>query len=364
MFNHKHYVPVFKWKMGEYQALSRLSDPVKDGLTPLLEIPPVGFDHENQMDRESVDDHLGDFARRLKSKWQGRRCFVDLSLLHPATRMEGGDHCVDVVFADARDEGCATIPVVALSSDRMFIRAVAAVVRTDRRGVCLRVKAADFDRSDLTSDIEGLLRALGVGWAEADLVIDFETPSYVPMAAFTRTMLAMLSMVPMLNWWRTLTVVGTSYPPSVAQIAPPFQTVPRHEWLAYKAIVKSLGSEARIPTFGDYGVAHPDLVDLDPRIIKPFAKLRYTIDDAWHIGRGTPVRTHGFGQYRKMCKELMAQSYFDGAAFCAGDAYIEDCANGNAPTGNLSTWVWVATNRHLSKVVSDLASLHGLSAAA
>jgi len=39
-------VPILKWKMGEYQALQRLSTPVKDCLTPLLEIPPVGFDFE------------------------------------------------------------------------------------------------------------------------------------------------------------------------------------------------------------------------------------------------------------------------------------------------------------------------------
>src|ERR1039458_5627287 len=81
MFNHHHYVPILKWKMGEYQALNRLTDQVKDGLTPLLEIPPVGFDHETGQDRESADAHLGDFGRRLKSKWPGRSCFVDLKYL-------------------------------------------------------------------------------------------------------------------------------------------------------------------------------------------------------------------------------------------------------------------------------------------
>jgi hypothetical protein len=94
------------------------------------------------------------------------------------------------------------------------------------------------------------------------------------------------------------------------------------------------------------------------RMIKPFAKLRYTIDDAWHVGRGTPVRTHGFSQYREMCAELSRQSYFGIGAASRADAYIADCARGDAPTGNLSTWVWVATNRHLTRVVDDLARLH------
>lgn len=39
-------------------------------------------------------------------------------------------------------------------------------------------------------------------------------------------------------------------------------------------------------------------------------------------------------------------------------------AAGTVTTGNLSTWVWVSTNRHLTKVVDDLASAHALSVAA
>jgi Beta protein len=364
MFNHRHYVPILKWKMGEYQALHRLANPVKDSLTPLLEMPPVGFDFETGRHRESADDHLGDFGKRLKSKWQARPCFVDLKYLPPQTRMAGGRHYVDVVFETARTEGCSAIPVVSFANDAAFITAVAAVIGRDRRGVCLRLTASDFDRPALATDIENLLRTLGIGWAEADLVIDLGTPNYVPLAAYVRTLPTLLGLVPALNRWRTLTIAGTSYPESVARLAPPFQVIPRYEWTAYRAFVGQLGREARIPTFGDYAVAHPDLVEMDMRMIKPFAKLRYTIDDQWHVGRGTPVRTNGFGQYRTMCAALAAQPYFSGAGYSAGDAHIAGCAAGTVATGNLSTWVWVSTNRHLTKVVGDLAILHGLSIAA
>jgi hypothetical protein len=360
MFNHRHYVPILKWKMGEYQALQRLSDPVKDLLTPLLEVPPVGFDHESGQDRESIDSHLGDFGRRLKSKWQSRACFVDLKYLPLQTRLAGGRHYVEGVFADARNEGCTATPVVSFANDMPFTTAVAAVNRMDNRGVCLRLGMLDFDRPSLTADISSLLQALGVGWAETDLVVDFGTPNYMPIGAFVRVMQALLAMLPNLNRWRTLTLAGTAYPQSVANLAPPFQIISRYEWMAYRTLVNQLGRDARIPTFGDYGVAHPDLVELDMRLIKPFAKLRYTIDDAWHIGRGTPVRTHGFGQYQQMCQLLTQQPYFSGTGYSAGDTYIADCAAGRVATGNLSTWVWVSTNRHLTKVVADLATLHAI----
>src|ERR1700739_4560712 len=106
--------------MGEYQALQRLGNPIKDALTPLFEIPPVGFDFETGQNKESADDHLGDFGKRLKSKWQARRCFVDLKYLPASTRLAGGRHYVDAVFAAARAEGCAAVPVVSFACDQDF----------------------------------------------------------------------------------------------------------------------------------------------------------------------------------------------------------------------------------------------------
>jgi hypothetical protein len=221
----------------------------------------------------------------------------------------------------------------------------------------------DFDRPDIAGDISAVLRKLNVSYAEADLVLDLGAPNFVPIGALVRIALALFEMVPVLNRWRTFTFAGTSYPQSIATVQRPFELVPRHEWSAYRALVSHLGSEMRIPAFGDYAVAHPDLVELDMRLIKPFAKLRYTVDDHWHIGRGMPVRTHGFGQYKELCGTLVARPYFSGAHYSAGDRYIVDCAAGSAPTGNLSTWVWVSTNRHITKVVADLATFHALSTA-
>jgi len=70
------------------------------------------------------------------------------------------------------------------------------------------------------------------------------------------------------------------------------------------------------------------------RIIKPFAKQCYTFDDRWHIGKGATVRRYGFGQYQRLCRELMAQPYFDGPGYSAGDDYIAGCAAGTERTGN------------------------------
>lgn len=359
MFTHRHYVPILKWKQGEYQALSRLANVVKDNLTPLLEIPPVGYDFETETARRSIDDHLRDFGKRLKAKWQTRPCFVDTKLIDPATRMADGRHFIEVIFELARNERCRAIPVVSLSNDPASLATTAAVIRADGRGVALRLTLLDFDLPDLSAEIERIQAALGVGYADAHLIIDVEAPNFRPTVVFVQMMLTCIQMVPMLNRWQTFTVAGTSYPATIAGLDPPFQEIPRTEWLIYRALVGRLGAGTRIPSFGDYAVAHPDLVELDMRIIKPFAKLRYTSDDFWYIGKGANVRTQGFLQYRQLCQTLMAQPYFNGLGYSVGDDYIAACAQGTVATGNLTTWVWVSTNRHLTKVVNDLATFYG-----
>ncbi|WP_198245633.1 beta family protein [methane-oxidizing endosymbiont of Gigantopelta aegis] len=40
------YVPILKWRLGEYQALLRLDKNIKDNIRPLIVIPPVEFDFE------------------------------------------------------------------------------------------------------------------------------------------------------------------------------------------------------------------------------------------------------------------------------------------------------------------------------
>ena len=54
MFDHRHYVPILKGKMGEYTALAELRDEQKDSLTPLIEVPPVPWDYAEDAESRSV----------------------------------------------------------------------------------------------------------------------------------------------------------------------------------------------------------------------------------------------------------------------------------------------------------------------
>ncbi len=97
-FDYHHYVPCLRWKQGEYQALLQLKDTTKSKMTPLIEVPEIGWDFEKKIATKTIDKHLEPFARRVKTKWKNRRCFVDLKIISPSERMLDGRHPLEFVF--------------------------------------------------------------------------------------------------------------------------------------------------------------------------------------------------------------------------------------------------------------------------
>ncbi len=160
--------------------------------------------------------------------------------------------------------------------------------------------------------------------------------------------------LPYLEDWRTFTLIGGSFPSSIAEIKGVKSIVPRHEWLVYQDLANYLKRESRrIPTFGDYTISHPKVVMLDMRLVKPSAKLIYTTDNAFYVRKGPNVRDNGFTQYHDYCMELVKSTIFKGETFSAGDKLIYDCAHRTKKPGNLTTWKWVGTNHHMERLVED-----------
>lgn len=361
-YDHRHYVPVLRWKRGEYLAVSQLSSTAKDCITPLIEVPEIGFDFETNNLVKSLDEHLSPFAMRVKKYWQTRTCFVDLNLIDPSTLMDNGEHPVSFTFAQLRSLNCKAIPVIGIKRSPSYQTAVQKVVSQDKSGLCLRVSIEDAAQSNIRALIDVLLQKIGLGISDCDLVIDLGAPNFDPVDGFTIIVGDILKTFPYLLKWRTLAIIGTSFPPSMAEVTFGSGAIPRFEWLLYKKLVAILKrAKIRLPSFGDYVINHPDVLQVDMRIVKPSATVRYASDDAWLIIKGPNVRDNGFGQYRSLCKAVTKSRYFLGSKFSAGSEYIANCAAGISKTGNLSTWRKVGTNHHLEKVVRDISSFYGFS---
>lgn len=354
-----NYVPVLKWRQGEYQALLRLDAATAQRVMPLIEVTPPEYDFEKKKVKKTIDEQLAPFAKRLKAKWGSRPAFLDTSLLEPPARMADGRHPLTYLLDSVRLDGAMLTPVTSLGRDLAHYNAVATAVFVDGQGLAVRVSLDDISDPNFGLDLTSLLAELEVDLSETDLIIDLAAKNFDPLEDFVVLLAALLQGEPAFSLARSLVLVGTSFPASMGEVKLATQELPRLEWKLYKMLLAELPSTFRRPTFGDYTIASTDIPQGDMRLLKPSATIRYTIDDAWLIIKGNNVRDNGFAQYRAHCRSVVNSGKAAPAGYSAGSDYVRACHGNTVGTGTLTTWRWVGTNHHITRVVDDLASLHG-----
>ncbi len=362
MFDHRHYVPLLKWKRGEYRALRFLDKTVRQHVTPLCDFPPVKYDPSETGGRDpAFDDRLSRLATQIEDIWgSADRVFLDLGLLDPDAKVRGTAHPVSFVFDDARNRGLQLVPVTGPNRDPNYQASVAEVVATDKCGVCLRVHFDEFEDENLASALDEVFSKLNVSAEDCDLIIDLQSVIGMQLALLTPSLISLLSGLSYLSEWRSLTVATGAFPQDLTAMTLGPNVVPRRDWALWKGIIEHKAMLPRLPTYGDYGVVHPELLDLDMSTINVSASVRYTTDTHWLVMRGRGLRTRGSGgyaQYMNHAASLIARPEFSGSGFSAGDQEIADIAAGKAKRGNPETWLRIGTNHHLTFVVRQIASL-------
>jgi len=363
-FDHRHYVPCLRWKQGEYQAVLRLPDTIKNAFTPLMEIPELGWDFKEEKEKKTIDELLTDFAlKKIYKKWGSSPCFVDLNLIPSSQRMKNGVHPVRFIFDELRWLGCQSIPVTGLFRDGEYQQEIKAALAKDKNGVCLRITIEQAAKSTFKTELDSLLSTLEVQSINCDFILDLGSPNnFLPLNGFSKIIQTIIERLPHLNVWRTLMLLGTSFPETMGSIKKGEEIVPRYEWQLYKILIADFRKDGiRLPSFGDYAINHPKVLERDMRKVKPSATIRYTIDDGWYIVKGENVRDKKYGkfkQYYKLSNQVLTSGYYCGSHFSWGDDYIQKCANKESSTGRLMTWRQVGTNHHIMKVIQDIASFY------
>jgi hypothetical protein len=167
---------------------------------------------------------------------------------------------------------------------------------------------------------------------------------------------ALVAQIPYLAKWRSFVITATSFPESLVGL-PPLQvsSVPRIEWQLWEAIIPPVRN-LRLPAFGDYGISHVQPSEVDPRIMRPSASIRYTTDEAWLVLKGRNLRDYGYDQFHDVCRFLVGRPEYRGVCFSWGDTYIDDCSGGRVGTGNLSRCRKVGTYHHVQFLVNQLSN--------
>ena len=170
MFGPEHYVPVLRWKRGEHKALTRLEAPLKDVLTPLIEIPPDDFLPGDPGTAARIKERFPRLTAALELAMGHRSAFVDFSLL--ANSVVSLDVNPIQVFWDLLVGGGVTaIPVLHLGASDECRAAIRSVSRNTGE-TALRIGRADLARPTIQDDITTLLAAQRLDYDNTHLIVD------------------------------------------------------------------------------------------------------------------------------------------------------------------------------------------------
>jgi len=357
MFKTKHYVPVLKWKLGEYMALNELQPELRNKLTPVIEIPPIQFDFTTEEPAKKIDQHLEKVTQQIRESWGIKNhFFLDLLRIQPDERMENEEHPLAFLANDARQKKLKMIPITELDKDGEYQAQIKEINLQDKNGICLRIYKDDFGDANLEDRLNGFMKFLGINYENIDLILDLEYISSEYEKMIMDFLPANINSIPNLNNWRTFTFVATSFPEYLTNIAPnSMSTIRRSEWHIWNYLLESTIN--RKPSFGDYVIAYPEITEIDPRIIKASANIRYTTDNDWLIFKGSNLKREGYDQFHDLSHTLVNHRNYSGEEFSSGDLFIKKCANREVTPGNLTTWRRVGTNHHLTFVANQITSL-------
>ncbi len=350
------YVPAIRWRMGEYQALFRLSESVKNRIVPFITIPELEFDFEEWKPKKTVQAHVAPFAVRYQSKWGDRPAWVAVHSSISDQLMDDGRDIMSYVFDSLRKIKSNAIPAIRLTSDAASLKAVGSIIKADGRGGAISIRLEDLMKPGLASQIDLLMGTLGLQETETDLILDLGAPNFEPYQEFADALVAALNKVTNLGLFRNFVLIGTAIPQTFKDVGKGMENLPRHEFLFYRVFVGKLPSGHRRPNFGDYTLVHPKFSPLDMRKIKSAGKIVYTTSSSWLVSKGGAFRDNP-EQMHDHCAAIVGAGVFKGGAYSSGDKYIAACAVKKAKPSNLTWWKFVTINHHITLALDDLSTI-------
>ena len=302
MFSYKHYVPILKGKDGEFRALELLPTMAKRNITPFIDITRQEPDFTTGRPREKIEVYLAKKAKKIRKAWSlDRELFVDVFDLDLGLRTSSGVHFSTFLFSCLRTLQVKSVPVIGLdrSEDIDYINAIAEIASTDKFGVCIRLLQDDLESSKETyNHVSDLVRALGLSRKGTDMLMDFRSLSMTDIDEVADTATGFLANLPNTMDWRTITLSASGFPQDLGGISPSsIDAVPRTEFDLRFELSRRGRKIRRMPTFSDYGICHPDILDFDPRYT-PSAAIRYTIEREWLVLKARSVKRYTYSQFR------------------------------------------------------------------
>jgi hypothetical protein len=274
------YVPVLPVKRGEQAAIAAFEPSELSGVRPIFVVTAPEADEDGML--PSIEEYLRRRARQVSLAWRRGTATADLGAFDDRTLVTGA-HPIEHFHAEVRNHGTPLIPVVQLTATVAQQDAVRATAALDGLGLCVRVPARDWRLLGEAGRVDHLLASLRTSPRDADLVLDVGD-----LAGSRRAygnVVQTLSRLRRVEQWRSLALVGTSYPSYRERLSSGINERPRRDWSLHEHLWHT-PSLTRRPTYGDYGANHPDSFPPSPYRHDIHGTLRYSTPEIWIIVRG------------------------------------------------------------------------------
>lgn len=335
------YVPIMRTKAGELTAMQHLGSAAIQQMLPLLELNNIQWSED---DLQEKPDKL---AGRLKTAWPW-----DTLVLLDCSILDGNQRNLTAALQSCRSAGLNFIPTLTINRSQKYYTTVIQDALSAGLGIGLRLPV-NAETADFATTTRQMMALHALPPEQVDMVVDLGASQAMP-PAYAPWLAGLINATPDVARFRTFAIAGTTFPRNMSEFpAGQIRHASRGEWALWRNIIGIRGL-ARPIDFGDYTAAYPEDVDFDPKKMRMGAKIKYTVEESWLIVKGRGIKTRGFEQYRGLCRSLMQQPEYKGAAFSWGDRFIDNCANGTGGPGNAQTWVTVAVNHHLAFVADQL----------
>lgn len=327
------YIPILKWKQGEQGALKELSAIVKNSIIPLIQITP--------------DFNESKLVSTIKF-WEDTPLYFDVL---PECYEEDDKIYFRILEKFNPDY---TIPVLSLNDDIDVIRKANSL---SNLGFALRIVSSD------TEYVENVLKQIIQNFnpGSIDLILDIKHINQENYNEKYIVLKSILSDISSINDYRNVILATSSFPNTLTAVERyELSTIERLDWSFWKKCVDKLNKKFNINLiYSDYVVDTPNYVAYIPGM-SPLFKIRYTSDDNFIILKGQTIKKGGLepDSISDLCQTLVTSCYFKGSDFSWGDEYIyEHCNNSAKSYGNLTTWIKVGTNHHITFVIDQLSNL-------
>ncbi|MFE0648365.1 hypothetical protein ACFVZH_07230 [Streptomyces sp. NPDC059534] len=348
------YVPVLPARRSALAAYGGLAPDVRAAVAPLWTVPPrVGPErtpgrlplHPPDPDALALGVHVHRALAGIARVQRGRPAWVD------TCHVESGPRAFVTGPPPLR-------PVTGTERAAWQQVACAEAAAAGGGGLGIRVRPAGVLDDRWAEGVGRLLRRIAFARCPLDLLLDLGPVDDADHGAHLGALHA-LDLLGALHPWRSVVLLAGSYPRTHPEgYGAALAETGRADRDLRDLLRHTTGGAGPRPVYGDYGAHDPASADrVSDTGADPFrGALRYTTTRTFLVGE---VRADGPDVHRTVrshAREIVDTPDFRGAAYSAGDRWLQACADGGGPpgTGHPDAWICAGHLQHLTHVARDL----------